>query len=109
MQENMDEVPDMNAHEDQEYPYQEDVYSQNLYAIGDSIARRVEQEKLAKIYYDSHDLKQKLAIEKGRCEICTLKPPCKHYKEQRVVEEQPAAENMLYTDNSINSTNQNTA
>ena len=66
--------------EDQEFPYAEDNYSQNLYQIGDNIARRVEQEKLAKIYFDSHNMKQELTLLHGRCEICTLMPPCKHNK-----------------------------
>lgn len=75
--------------DNQEYSYQEDGYSQNLYQIGDNIARRVEQEKLAKIYFDSHNMKHELSIAQGRCDICTLKPPCKHIKEvpNRIIED----------------------
>ena len=54
-----------------------------MYYIDDNIAKRVEQEKLDKIYYDSHNLKQLLVIEEGRCEICTLVPPCKHHTSAR--------------------------
>jgi hypothetical protein len=74
--------------EDQEFSYHDDQYSQSLYQIGDNIARRVEQEKLAKIYFDSHTMKQELAIVQGRCDICTLIPPCKHNKERLVIPEQ---------------------
>lgn len=56
-QEDLDGVEDLNGIEDDDYPYPDDGYSQNLFEIGDSIARRVEQEKLAKIYFDSHDLR----------------------------------------------------
>ena len=51
------------------------------YLLEESIARTVEQERLDKIYHDSRTLKQSLASIEGRCEICTLKPPCRHNKD----------------------------
>ena len=51
------------------------------YLLGESIARTVEQERLDKIYHDSRTLKQSLANVEGRCEICTLMPPCRHNKD----------------------------
>lgn len=63
---------------DKEYPYPEHGYNQNIHKVGDSIARRIDQEKLSKICFNSHDLRQKLAVFDGRCGICTLRPPCKH-------------------------------
>jgi hypothetical protein len=51
------------------------------YLLEESIARTVEQERLDKIYHDSRTLKQTLAAVDGRCEVCTLKPPCRHNKE----------------------------
>jgi len=93
-QENLDDVDALDGQDNEDYPYPEDGYSQNLYEIGDSIARRVEQEKLAKIYFDSHDLRQKLAVVHGRCEICTLKPPCRHNKNPSVVNHPIAEEDV---------------
>ena len=49
--------------------------------LDESIARTVEQERLDKIYHDSRTLKQTLAAVDGRCEVCTLRPPCRHNKE----------------------------
>jgi hypothetical protein len=43
--------------EDQQYGDQS-----MYYAMDDSIARKVEQDRLDKIYYDSHHLVQKLAV-----------------------------------------------
>ena len=54
------------------------------YLLDESIARTVEQERLDKIYHDSRALKQALAVVDGRCEICTLRPPCRHHKEPPV-------------------------
>jgi hypothetical protein len=51
------------------------------FILDDSIAKRVEQEKLEKIWHESHHLKQALSKNKGRCPVCTLKPPCRHTKE----------------------------
>mmetsp|Transcript_28673 Transcript_28673/g.43304 ORF Transcript_28673/g.43304 Transcript_28673/m.43304 type:complete len:116 (+) Transcript_28673:778-1125(+) len=63
-----------------------DPFLVNSYYNNDSIAKRVEQEKLEKIYFASNDLKKRLAAIQGRCDICTLPPPCKH-KELATVEE----------------------
>ena len=41
-QEDLDNVGALEGQDDEDYPYPEDGYSQNLYEIGDSIARRVE-------------------------------------------------------------------
>ena len=49
------------------------------FMFDDTIARKVEQEKLDKIWQQSQSLKQELAMFEGRCEICTLKPPCSHF------------------------------
>jgi hypothetical protein len=91
-----EEMADVVDPEDHEFSYHEDGYSQNLYQIGDIIARRVEQEKLTKIYYDSHNMKQELAIIHGRCDVCTLKPPCKHIKEPITTHEPKAEEDSLF-------------
>ena len=58
------------------------------YAMDDSIARKVEQDRLDKIYYDSHNMVQKLAVQQGRCHICTLRPPCRHMDVPTPVQEQ---------------------
>ena len=42
------------------------------------ITRRVEQEKLNQIQLASDSLRHNLSHYQGRCDICTLKPPCKH-------------------------------
>lgn len=47
-----------------------------------AIAKKVEQDKLAQIYYDSQNLKDILTQKEGRCPICTLIPPCKHNVEK---------------------------
>lgn len=44
------------------------------------LARAIEEDRLQRIEFDSFNLKQRLAITQGRCEICTLKPPCRHIK-----------------------------
>lgn len=51
------------------------------YLLEESIARTVEQERLDKIYHDSRTLKQSLASLEGRCDVCTLRPPCRHNKD----------------------------
>ena len=56
---------DVNLHDD-EY----------LYDL--EITRRVEQEKLNQIQMASDSLRHNLSHFQGRCEICTLVPPCKH-------------------------------
>lgn len=56
---------DVNLHDD-EY----------LYDL--EITKRVEQEKLTQIQMASDSLRHNLSIYQGRCDICTLMPPCKH-------------------------------
>ena len=51
------------------------------------IARHVEQEKLDQIFQASIDLKGRLAARQGRCNICTLKPPCRHIKDVEIIAE----------------------
>ena len=46
--------------------------------LREQIARRVEQERLDKIYEESRVMRASLSLVQGRCNICTLKPPCRH-------------------------------
>ena len=43
-----------------------------------TIARRVEQEQLHRIWEEGRNTSRMLALMHGRCDICTLKPPCRH-------------------------------
>ena len=60
--------------------YTEDAGDLDEYMYDVDIARRVEQDKLNAIHMAAEDLKKKLATTSGRCNICTLRPPCKHIK-----------------------------
>jgi len=46
----------------------------------DLISKQIEEEKLKQLKQAATKLQSKLK-KAGRCEICTLKPPCKHYDE----------------------------
>jgi len=48
-------------------------------------------------------MKQELAMVQGRCEICTLIPPCKHMKEAigEMILEEPKLEDSLYDPGSL--------
>ena len=63
------------------------------------IARHVEQEKLDQIYQAANDLKGRLAQRQGRCNICTLKPPCRHIKEVAIIDEQIEPTSKMTDDN----------
>jgi hypothetical protein len=53
-------------------------YDDLLYDL--EIAKKVEQKRLDQIYKASISLKSKLVKQEGRCHICTLMPPCRHFK-----------------------------
>lgn len=80
-------------HNQQFQPVHPMAHAHDMYTLDETIARRVEQERLDKIYHDSRSLKNSLARRQGRCEICTLLPPCRHNKEpvnQRdIIDEEP--------------------
>lgn len=43
------------------------------------LTRKIEKEKLNQIYKASKALQHNLNLYQGRCKICTLLPPCKHW------------------------------
>ena len=68
--------------EDPNWGHNQSVYSQgeNIeeFLYDKEIAKRVERDKLTQIFEASQNLRKRLAKVHGRCQICTLRPPCKH-------------------------------
>ena len=63
--------------------------SNDMYnGIDDSIAKQIELEILDKMYYKSLNMVTKLALQKGRCSICTLMRPCRHIDAKSAITEE---------------------